>query len=113
MNISHHNGTHPLTQTYSRFVQVGRVARINYGAEEGKLATIVDIVSQKRVLVDGEGIGRQVIPIKRLQLTKQVISIGRGVRSGKLHKIIAKENVQKTFNESSLGKSFGRQARRQ
>ena len=49
----HHNGNYPLIQTYSRFVQVGRVARINYGPLEGKLATIVDILSDKRVLVDG------------------------------------------------------------
>jgi large subunit ribosomal protein L14e len=34
-------------------VEVGRVAHINYGPEEGKLATIIDIISEKRVLVDG------------------------------------------------------------
>jgi large subunit ribosomal protein L14e len=34
-------------------VEVGRVARINYGPEAGKLATIVDILSDKRVLIDG------------------------------------------------------------
>ena len=90
INIFHHNGNNPLTQTYTRFVQVGRVARINYGPQEGKLATIVDILSDKRVLVDGEGISRQVIPIKRLQLSKQVIGVGRGIRSGKLSKIIKK-----------------------
>jgi large subunit ribosomal protein L14e len=38
---------------YNKFVQVGRVIRINYGPLEGKIATIVDIVSDKRVLVDG------------------------------------------------------------
>lgn len=75
---------------YNRFVQVGRVARINYGPLEGKLATIVDIINDKRVLVDGEGIQRQVIPIRRLQLTKQVLKVGRGVTSGKLRKTIAK-----------------------
>ena len=77
-------------KTYTRFVQVGRVARINYGPQEGKLATIVDILSDKRVLIDGEGIDRQVIPIKRLQLAKQVVGVGRGVRTGKLLKIIKK-----------------------
>jgi hypothetical protein len=39
--------------------------------------------------------------------------VGRGVRSGKLRKIIAKENVQKTFDSSVLGKSFANQARRE
>ena len=77
-------------QGYNKFVQIGRVARINYGPLEGRLATIVDIVSEKRVLVDGEGIARQIIPISRLQLTKQVLKVGRGTTSGKLRTIIAK-----------------------
>lgn len=93
-------------------MQVGRVARINYGPLEGKLATIVDILSDKRVLVDGEDIQRQVIPIRRLQLTKQVLKVGRGTRTGKLRKAIAKENVAKIYSESSLGKSFAKQTRR-
>jgi large subunit ribosomal protein L14e len=83
---------------YSKFVEVGRVARINYGPLEGKLATIVDIVNDKRVLIDGEDIARQVIPIRRLQLTKQVVVIGRGARTGKLRKTIAKAEVAKKYN---------------
>ena len=75
---------------YNKFVEVGRVARVNYGPLEGKLVTIVDIVTDKRVLVDGENVQRQVIPVSRLQLTKQVLKIGRGVTSGKLRKTIAK-----------------------
>lgn len=35
------------------------------------------------------------------------------MRSGKLSKAIAKENVQKKYNESSLGKSFAKQTKRQ
>ena len=41
------------------------------------------------------------------------MAVGRGIRSGKLNKVIAKENVQKTFNESSLGRAFAKQTRRQ
>ena len=82
---------------YNKFVQVGRVARINYGPQEGKLATIVDILSDKRVLVDGEGISRQVIPVARLQLTKQVLKVGRGARTGAVRKLISKEQVAKKF----------------
>lgn len=97
---------------YNRFVQIGRVARINYGPLEGKLAVIADIVSDKRVLIDGPGYKRQVIPISRLQLSKQVLKIGRGTTGGKLQKIFDKENVQKTYETSSIGKSYARQARR-
>ena len=80
---------------------------------EGKLATIVDIINDKRVLIDGEDIQRQVIPIRRLQLTKQVVKVGRGARTGKLRAIISKEGVAKKFAESSLGKSFAKQQRRE
>lgn len=98
---------------YNKFVQVGRVARINYGPLEGKLATIVDIVSDKRVLVDGEDIQRQIIPVARLQLTRQVIKVGRGARTGALRKVIAKEQVAQKFSQSTLGKHYASQARRQ
>ena len=98
---------------YNKFVEVGRVARVNYGPLEGKLVTIVDIVTDKRVLVDGENVQRQVIPVSRLQLTKQTIKIGRGARTGAVRKVISKENVVKKFAESSLGKSYASQAKRE
>lgn len=98
---------------YNKFVQVGRVARINYGPQEGKLATIVDIVTDKRVLVDGENISRQVIPVSRLQLTKQVVKVGRGARTGALRKIISKEQVAQKFAQSTLGKHYASQERRE
>ena len=47
------DGNHALIQGYTKFVEVGRVARINFGVDAGKLATIVDIINDKRVLVDG------------------------------------------------------------
>ncbi len=52
---------------FKRFVEVGRVALINYGPDEGKLAVIIDIVDQNKCLVDGpsSGVARQVIPYKR------------------------------------------------
>ena len=94
-------------------MQVGRVVRIKYGPLQGKLATIVDILNDKRVLIDGEGITRQIIPITRLQLSKQVLKVGRGITGGKLRAIIAKENVQKNYEATSSGRSYARQARRQ
>ena len=104
---------HKYKMGFNKFVQVGRVARVNFGPLEGKLVTIVDIVTDKRVLVDGESVQRQVIPISRLQLTRQVLKLGRGARTGSVKKIIAKENVAKKFSESSLGKSYERQTRRE
>ena len=34
---------------FKRYVEIGRVALINYGEEAGKLVTIVDVVDQNRV----------------------------------------------------------------
>lgn len=65
------------------------------------------------MLVDGTDIQRQIIPVRRLQLTSQIVKIGRGSRTGKLRTIISKENVAKKFEASSIGKSFARQQRRQ
>ena len=84
-------------QLYNKFVEIGKVARINYGPLEGKLATIVDVLNDKRVLVDGEDIQRQVIPIRRLQLTKINTKVLRGAKSGKVKQILKKEKVATKF----------------
>ena len=34
---------------YSRYVEIGRVALVNYGPEYGKLVVITDVVDQNRV----------------------------------------------------------------
>lgn len=36
-------------QVYKRFVEVGRVALINEGPDQGKLCVIIDVVDQRRV----------------------------------------------------------------
>ena len=63
--------------TYKRFVEIGRVALIAYGPETGKLCTIVNIIDQNRVLVDGPttGVHRHEINIKRLMLTELKVPI--------------------------------------
>ncbi len=38
-------------QNFSRFVEVGRVVIFNYGPNCGKLATVIDIIDSKRILV--------------------------------------------------------------
>ena len=39
-------------QTFTRFVEIGRVVLINYGDNKGKLATVIDVVDSKRVRRD-------------------------------------------------------------
>lgn len=40
-----------ILQVYKRLVEIGRVALINSGPDEGKLCVIVDVVDQNRVSV--------------------------------------------------------------
>lgn len=62
---------------YTRFVERGRVVYIAHGAYAGRVAAIVDIIDQNRVLIDGPctGVPRRPVNIKRLHLTKFVVKI--------------------------------------
>ena len=42
------------TMPFSRYVEIGRVALINYGPEYGKLVVITDVVDQNRVRPPGD-----------------------------------------------------------
>merc|ERR1712008_479153 len=55
-----------------KFVEVGRVAVLGgVGPDQGKIAAIVNVIDQNRVLIEGptSGVLRQAYPIKQLQLT--------------------------------------------
>jgi hypothetical protein len=39
-------------QPFKRFVEIGRVALVNYGKDYGRLVVIVDVVDQNRVRTD-------------------------------------------------------------
>ena len=56
---------------FSKFVEIGRVAMLNEGPDAGKIAAIVNVIDQNRVLIDGptSGVARQAYPIKQLHLT--------------------------------------------
>ena len=58
---------------FKRFVEIGRVVLISYGPDAGKVATIVDVIDQNRVLLDGPekltGVHRHELNIKRITLT--------------------------------------------
>ena len=66
-----------------RLVEAGRVVMINYGKNLHKLAVIVDILDENRVLLDGPntGVEREVYPIKRIFLTGIIVNILRGART--------------------------------
>merc|ERR1712217_510826 len=101
---------------YTRFVQPGRLALITYGPCAGKMCTVVDIVDQKRVVVDGPesvtGVRRHMMPVKRLSLTDLRTSIPRGAREKTLKAALDKDNAMKKFGETSWGKKLAAKAAR-
>ncbi|OXU25442.1 hypothetical protein TSAR_015705, partial [Trichomalopsis sarcophagae] len=57
---------------FERFVETGRVAYVSNGPYQGKLVSIVDVIDQNRVLVDGPAskIPRGQMRLSDLHLTK-------------------------------------------
>ncbi|KAG6485013.1 hypothetical protein ZIOFF_053541 [Zingiber officinale] len=62
---------------FKRYVEIGRVALVNYGKEYGRLVVIVDVIDQNRALVDAPDMIRGQINFKRLSLTDIKIDIPR------------------------------------
>merc|ERR1719515_354204 len=95
---------------YKRFVEPGRLTLITYGPCEGKMATIVDIVDQKRVVVDGPedvtGVRRHMMPIRRLSLTDFKCTLNMGAREKTLKKALAKEDVMAAWAKTSWAKKL-------
>jgi large subunit ribosomal protein L14e len=62
---------------FKRYVEIGRVALISYGEEQGQVVVISDILDQNRALVDAPGQARRVVGFKRMALTDMKIDIPR------------------------------------
>ena len=73
-------------QGFTRYVEVGRAALINYGEDAGKLCVIIDILNGNQVLIDGPtlGVHRQIISTRRLSLTDLKIKAKKGIKTTKL-----------------------------
>mmetsp|Transcript_13418 Transcript_13418/g.15373 ORF Transcript_13418/g.15373 Transcript_13418/m.15373 type:complete len:143 (-) Transcript_13418:204-632(-) len=99
---------------YTKFVELGRVVSINYGNGQGKLAVIIDVLNERRVLIDGPtlGVDRQLIPVKRISLTKFKLPIMRNPRSGSLKKAIETFGLKKKWEETPLAKRIASKTRR-
>ncbi|KAI4151755.1 MAG: hypothetical protein LQ340_003316 [Diploschistes diacapsis] len=90
-------------------VQVGRVALFMRGIYAGRLATIIEIVDHKRVLVDGPSgdhpVPRHSEPLSNLILTPLVLKIPRAIGRGPLSKAWEKEEIESKWSESAWFKT--------
>ena len=93
---------------YKQFVEVGRLALVNFGEHSGKLAVIVDILDDKRVLIDLVDGARQMIPIKRLQLTDFVAQFPRAAAPADVAAAVKSADLVKKFNETKWAQRIAR-----
>ena len=99
-------------QVYRTFVEAGRVAYINYGDDYGKLVVIVDFADQGRALIDGENFPRVLYPIKRLTLTKLVVPLNRGSRTGTLLKACKEFGLAEKWAATPVAKKLAMRSTR-
>lgn len=99
---------------FTKFVEVGRLALINFGSLAGKLVVIVDILNTAKVLVEGvsSGVSRQEFSLKRLSLTDFKVDVPRGVRPVALKKAVEDSGVLKKWEASSWARKLQQRKRR-
>ena len=97
---------------FTRYVEIGRVALINYGTDYGKLVVIVDVIDQNRALVDAPKMVRGQMNFKRLSLTDIKIDIPRVPKKQVLIEAMEAADVQKRWENSSWGRKLIVQKRR-
>nr|CBU30417.1 putative 60S ribosomal protein L14 [Polytomella sp. Pringsheim 198.80] len=95
---------------FKRYVEIGRVALVNFGADEGQLTVIVDVVDQNRALCDFPNSVRQVIPFKRLSITDLKVDIARSPLKKTLKAAVESAGVVAKFSASSWGQKLAKRA---
>ncbi|KAG5603284.1 hypothetical protein H5410_034654 [Solanum commersonii] len=97
---------------FKRFVEIGRVALVNYGKDYGKLVVIVDVIDQNRALVDSPDMVRSQMNFKRLSLTDIKIDISRIPKKKTLIAAMEAADVKNKWESSSWGRKLIVQKRR-
>ncbi|QKX57152.1 uncharacterized protein TRUGW13939_04260 [Talaromyces rugulosus] len=102
-----------------KLVEVGRVVLIRRGPYTGKLATIVEIIDHKRVLIDGPStqeektVPRHSLALSHATLTPFVIpKLPRAAGTGPVRKLWEKEDIDNKWASSTWAKKTAQSERR-
>ncbi|GAY44586.1 hypothetical protein CUMW_083040 [Citrus unshiu] len=95
-----------------RYVEIGRVALVNYGKDYGKLVVIVDVLDQNRALVDAPNMVRSQMNFKTFSLMDINIYINRVPRKKSLIEAMEKADVKNKWENSSWDRKLIVQKRR-
>ncbi|KAK9055697.1 hypothetical protein SSX86_026782 [Deinandra increscens subsp. villosa] len=91
---------------FKRYVEIGRIALVNYGKDYGKLVVIVDVIDQNRALVDAPDMVRGQMNFKRLTLTDIKIDIKRVPNKKTLIAALDAADVKNKWESSSWGRKL-------
>ncbi|XP_076921435.1 large ribosomal subunit protein eL14y-like [Bidens hawaiensis] len=89
-----------MTKPFKRYVEIGRIALVNYGKDYGKLVVIVD------ALVDAPDMVRGQMNFKRLTLTDIKIDIKRVPNKKTLVAALEAADVKNKWESSSWGRKL-------
>ncbi|EDV25533.1 60S ribosomal protein L14 [Trichoplax sp. H2] len=94
---------------FTRFVEIGRVVLVNTGPDAGKLCVIVDVIDQRRALVDGPStnVKRQAMNFSNMSLTTFVLpKLAHSVHSKKVRQAFDSEKILEKWNETAWAKKL-------
>ncbi|XP_068680699.1 large ribosomal subunit protein eL14-like [Montipora capricornis] len=99
---------------YKRLVEIGRVALINSGPDEGKLCVIVDVVDQNRALIDGPctNVCRKALNFRYLSLTDFKVKIGPSAGSGPVKRAFEKGEILEKWEKTAWAKKLASRKKR-
>lgn len=99
---------------YKNFICIGKVVFIALGPYAGKLAAVVNVIDQNRLLIDGpcSGVPRSVISLKHVNLTDFSIKIPFGSRTGTVKTAWEKADVVSKWNETPWAKKIAAKERK-
>merc|ERR1712179_347767 len=102
----------PFTMPFKKFVEIGRVAVLMDGPNNGKIATIVNVIDQNRVLIDGPTVERQAYRIKNLHLTPLITRFPFDAKSKIVLEAWEKDGITEKWEESPWAKRMSMKAKR-
>nr|ALS05104.1 60S ribosomal protein L14 [Centropages tenuiremis] len=99
---------------FKKFVEIGRVAYLADGPAKGKIAAIVNVIDQNKVLIDGptSGVSRQAYALKQMHLTPLKVNFPFDAPTRVVRKELTAKKVDEKWAESSWAKRLENKAKR-
>jgi large subunit ribosomal protein L14e len=102
---------------YKRFIEIGRVVLVTFGPDKGKLCTVVDVIDENRILVDGPssitGVHHQPMTLTRVMLTDYKVAVLRNARQKALVAAWEEADISAKWAASSWAKKLANKSKRE